>query len=154
MREFERFLDLSRKYGTSLPTSDILRVLEFIRSTTLTEEGVVLVPGPEHPEYRVVHFDSFKSPEELADKMADIFKDEDQKPVDEVYVLTEEQVDNPEGLTRFPFNRFLDKVIPYIFNNGVMWNYWATDGRTTTITFHTQDDVYWKKISPLQAASR
>lgn len=153
MRGFGRFLDLSRRYGISPPISETLPMLEFIRSTTLTEGSVVLVPGPERLEYRIVPFDSFKSAEELADKVAGIFKDNNQKPLDEVYVLTEEQVDSPEGLTRFPLKRFLAQVVPYIFDHGIMWNYWVTDGVTTTVTFHTQDHVYWKKVSPVQATS-
>ena len=134
------FRGIADHYGELPSEPEEAAALHYIDKTTYRTQGNVQVP-PISEDYTILPRDAFSDPKEFANRLVDIFRRPDRTTPEFVFVLTEEPVANPHGVTKFRFLNFLRNAVPYIHQYGLGTNYWATDLRRT-ITFH-QSQIYY-----------
>lgn len=146
--EMPSFRKISAEFGLSPGELEARSAINFIERTTYIADGLPQVPPTEASDYKTMQLSAFQDPREFLNKIVDIFRQDTGPVPPEVYVLSEEPTSNIEGITKFAFDTFIDRIAPYILEHGDLRNYWVTDGRSATVTFHLNDVVYWKKVPP------
>ncbi|OGH02252.1 MAG: hypothetical protein A2798_03970 [Candidatus Levybacteria bacterium RIFCSPHIGHO2_01_FULL_37_17] len=134
--------DIERRFAQPVMGDETIQVINQIKSATIMREGVVVEYPPEDSKDFEKASIKDLSEAQLRSKLAEIFGVTHDKPKS-VYFLSEEKSISAAGLTRFPFDRVLDSVVPYLKDWGQNTNYWITDGNTT-VTFHRDGVMYWK----------
>lgn len=144
-----RLKKIEEQYAISVDNLDeAADVLQEIEKDTYLADGIINIPPASSSDFTQIPLEIFRTDDMLKGKLIDIFN----ANPDSLYVLSEEESISNKGLTRFNFADALEHVVPYIREWGQLTDYWITDGKNTTVTFHREGIVYWKNKANLNRA--
>jgi len=81
----------------------------------------------------------------LIGQMNAIFEDRKSGKIpDYIFIQTEDDKENPTGISKYAYQDFVSLIIPYILRKG-LGTYIVTDGKSATTTFLDNGIAYWNR---------
>ena len=141
----ESIKEIAARLSKPLSEVESQDVMKFIEQSTYIVKGTLAVPGEDDPHFHRLGMAGEGDVKELMNSVINVLCRNQHTPQD-VYILTNARKDFP-GLVKVDFSSFARDVLPSIVDDPTLANYWITDMKRSTVTFHHEGDIYWKDLT-------